>query len=87
MDKNLFEDVNEQLEDKNDYERGWEEKRSRQRVEDTSKRATFLIKNELLARLDALAQNEKRSSGTNKGYKTHIVNEALRKALDEIEGK
>lgn len=84
---NMFDEMNEQLEEKNDISRGWEEKRKKLRVEDTSTRATFLIQNDLISRLDQLAQNEKRSSGTNRGYKTHVVNEALRRALDEIEGK
>ncbi|MBM0067979.1 hypothetical protein [Alkalicoccobacillus gibsonii] len=48
-------------------------------VEDTHTRGTFLIQNELLERLDALAKGQKR------GFKTKLVNHALKEFLDQIE--
>ncbi|MEK4566968.1 hypothetical protein MKX54_20025 [Alkalihalobacillus sp. FSL R5-0424] len=48
-------------------------------VEDTHTRGTFLIQNELLERLDALAKGQKR------GFKTKLVNHALKEFLDQVE--
>ena len=50
-------------------------------VEDTHTRGTFLIQNELLERLDALAKGQKR------GFKTKLVNYALKEFLDQAEKK
>lgn len=48
-------------------------------VEDTHTRGTFLIQNDLLKRLDTLAKGQKR------GFKTKLVNYALKDFLDEVE--
>jgi predicted DNA-binding protein len=55
-------------------------KASRPTVEETHRRATFLIENELLERLNRLASDRPR------GFKTAVVNEGIRRVLDEIEG-
>jgi predicted DNA-binding protein len=56
--------------------------RRRPTVEETHKRYTFLMEKELLARLDKLARKAK-----DRGYKTFVLNEAIRKYLDEEEAK
>lgn len=50
----------------------------KQRVEDTHTRATYLIKNETLKKL------EKISRGKGKGFKTQLVNYALERMLDDL---
>lgn len=52
----------------------------RERVEDTHTRATFLIHNDLLKRLDKVSRGKR-------GYKKILVNRALERILDEIEKK
>ncbi|PEU86128.1 hypothetical protein CN386_00680 [Bacillus cereus] len=49
--------------------------------EDTHTRQTWLIKNETIKRLDKLAKGKK------KGFKTELVNQALKMLLDRIEKK
>lgn len=51
---------------------------SKPKVEETHTRATFLIKNETLAKLDELAR------GKGKGFKTKLLNYVLEKAVDEL---
>lgn len=62
-----------------DFLEQFQEKENRPTVEETHKRATFLIEQELLERMDRLA------SGRARGFKTALVNEAIRRMLDEIE--
>jgi hypothetical protein len=62
-----------------DFMKQFEEKAQRPTVEETHKRATFLYEKELLSRLDKLA------TGRARGFKTAVVNEALRRLLDELE--
>lgn len=50
-------------------------------IEETHKRQTFLIDKRLLKRLDRIAKRQP------KGFKTHFLNYALEKALDELEKK
>ncbi|GMA65966.1 hypothetical protein [Alicyclobacillus fastidiosus] len=50
-------------------------------IEETHTRGTWLVRNDLLKRLEKLAKNQQR------GFKTHLVNYALERILDEIEGK
>lgn len=54
---------------------------SKPTIEQTHTRATWLIRNDLLKRLDKIAKNQHR------GFKTHIINYAIERILDEIEGK
>jgi len=53
---------------------------TKQRMEETHTRRTFLIKNELLKRLD-----EKAKGVENKGFKTEFINYILEKGLDELD--
>lgn len=57
----------------------WEERTRRPLVEETSKRSTFLIDLELLERLNRMSATQKR------GFKTWLVNEAIRDKLDQLE--
>lgn len=59
----------------------FEKRLKRPTVEQTHTRATWLIRNDLLKRLDKLAKNQQR------GFKTHLVNYALERILDELESK
>lgn len=59
----------------------FKEKEKKKTIEDTHTRSTFLVKNELLARMDKLAKKRKR------GFKTDLVNHAIEQLLDDIEDK
>lgn len=48
-------------------------------IEETHTRGTYLIRNDLLKRLNKLAKHQHR------GFKTHLVNYALERILDELE--
>lgn len=50
-------------------------------IEETHTRGTWLIRNDLLKRLDKLSKHQQR------GFKTHLVNYALEQVLNELEGK
>lgn len=50
-------------------------------VEETHTRGTWLIRNDLLKRLEKLARHQQR------GFKTHLVNYALERVLDELENR
>lgn len=52
---------------------------SRPTIEDTHTRRTFLVRNDLLKRMDRMARKQR------KGFKTHLLNHALEKVLDELE--
>jgi len=54
--------------------------KSKKRMEETHTRRTFLIRNDLLKRLDKKAKNIK-----NKGFKTEFINYILEKGLDELD--
>jgi hypothetical protein len=47
-------------------------------VEETHTRQTYLIKNELIAKLEELA------AGKDRGFKTHLVNYAIEQAIKQI---
>lgn len=55
------------------------QRKSKLTVEQTHRRTTVLIRNELLDRLEALAQGRK------KGFKTEVFNTALQVILDDLE--
>lgn len=57
------------------------EKEKKKTIEDTHTRSTFLVHNDLLSRMDKLSKKRKR------GFKTELVNHAIKDLLDEIEGK
>lgn len=59
----------------------FKEKATRKTVEDTHRRQTYLIHKELIKRLDRLARRQP------KGFKTAVINEGIRRVLDEVEGK
>ena len=59
----------------------FEKRLKRPTIEQTHTRATWLIRNDFLKRLDKLAKNQQR------GFKTHLVNYALERILDELESK
>lgn len=80
MKKNFLEEVNDRT-NNNTLENITRELESKVRKEDKATRRTFLIDDELLLRLDSV------SDGKPKGTKTKIVEEALRRVLDEIEGR
>ncbi|MFS1512661.1 hypothetical protein VQL36_09515 [Chengkuizengella sp. SCS-71B] len=54
---------------------------SKPTVEDTHKRATFLIRNDLIERLNEIVKGEK------KGTKHRLVNKGIEKILDEYSEK
>jgi len=54
--------------------------KKRSKVEDTHTRRTFLVRNELLTRLDNIA-----TTINNTGFKTEFINFILEKGLDELE--
>jgi hypothetical protein len=57
------------------------EKKKKATVEETHTRQTFLIHNDLLKRMNKAAK------GRERGFKTALVNEAIKRMLDEIEAK
>lgn len=59
----------------------FKEKTTRKKVEETHRRQTYLINKELIKRLDRLARRE------SKGFKTALVNEGIRRLLNEVEGQ
>lgn len=50
-------------------------------VEETHTRQTYLIRNDLIKRLEKIAKKQDR------GFKTALVNEGIKRLLDELEGK
>lgn len=50
-----------------------------EKVEDTHKRSTFLVRKDLLRRLNKIAKSQKH------GFKTEFINTAIEIALDELE--
>jgi len=70
-------EVGEPFEEKSELSKMVETK---QRMEETHTRRTFLIKNELLKRLDKKAKGVE-----NKGFKTEFINYILEKGLDELD--
>ncbi|WAH39481.1 hypothetical protein [Alicyclobacillus dauci] len=59
----------------------FEKRLKRPTIEETHTRATWLVRNDLLKRLEKLAKHQQR------GFKTHVVNYAIERILDELEGK
>ena len=55
-----------------------EEKKKKKTQEDTPTRATFMVNNELLKRLDRLSKNQR-------GFKTLFINKAIETLLNELE--
>ena len=58
----------------------YEEKTKRKTVEETHTRQTYLIRNDLIKRMEKLAAEKDR------GFKTALVNHAIEKVLEELEG-
>lgn len=56
----------------------FEAKTKKKTVEDTHTRTTFLLRNDLLHRLDKLAAGKR-------GFKTMVFNKAMEAILDELE--
>ncbi|MDA1918179.1 hypothetical protein [Bacillus cereus group sp. BcHK140] len=56
----------------------YEEKSNKQTVEDTHRRTTFLLRNDLLERLDSLSKGKR-------GYKTMFMNKAIEALLNEMD--
>jgi len=54
--------------------------KKRKKVEETHTRRTFLVKNELLERLDEFADRV-----NNTGFKTEFINYVMEKGLNELE--
>lgn len=59
----------------------FEKRLNKPTIEETHTRATWLIRNDLLSRLNKLARHQQR------GFKTYVVNYALESILDELENK
>jgi len=59
----------------------FQKKINRPTVEQTHRRQTYLIHKELISRLERI------SKGQPKGFKTAVVNEGIRRVLDEIEAQ
>lgn len=57
----------------------FEEKKSKPTIEETHTRQTYLIRNDLIERLNKLARRKDR------GFKTHLINYAIEQALNEID--
>ncbi|MFD1678267.1 hypothetical protein [Alicyclobacillus fodiniaquatilis] len=57
------------------------QEKDKRTVEDTHKRATFLIRNDLLQRLDKVAKRQ------SKGYKTRVINQLLQTWLDSLDAR
>jgi hypothetical protein len=58
-----------------------EESKKKKTIEDTHTRQTYLVRNDLIARLQKTAKNQ------DKGFKTKAINYALEQFLDDIESK
>ena len=58
----------------------YDERKKKKTVEETHKRTTFLLRNDLAKRLDALSRNKK-------GYKTLVLNQAVEAILNKLEKK
>lgn len=58
-----------------------EERRNKKGIEDTHKRATYLVEKDLLKRFKTISQKQP------KGFKTMAINEALKLFLDEFEDR
>ena len=58
----------------------YKERTNKKKVEDTHTRTTFLLRNDLLNRLNKV-------SAKKKGYKTLILNKAVEAILDQMDGK
>lgn len=76
--------VNKKLSSKQRIPRAIEEFEKRLKkptIEETHTRGTWLIRNDLLSRLNKLARHQQR------GFKTYVVNYALEKILDDLESR
>ena len=58
----------------------YKERTSKKKVEDTHTRTTFLLRNDLMSRLNKV-------SAKKKGLKTLILNKAVEAILDQMDGK
>jgi|SRR5699024_1218638 len=54
--------------------------KEKRKVEDTHTRRTFLVKNDLLKRLDTIANGVK-----SKGFKTEFINYVIEQGLEDLE--
>src|SRR5699024_580313 len=62
------------------YQISIKKEKKRKKVEETHTRRTFLVKNELLERLDEFADRV-----NNTGFKTEFINYVMEKGLNELE--
>ncbi|WP_066385807.1 hypothetical protein [Neobacillus mesonae] len=67
------------MEKRNDVFDSFYEKKSRDKVEETHTRTTFLMRNDLLNKVNSLSTEKGR------GFKTHFFNQAVENLLKEIE--
>jgi hypothetical protein len=67
------------LEKSNDVFDKFYEKKNKEKVEDTHTRTTFLMRNDLINKVNALSIEK------GKGFKTHFFNQAIENLLKEIE--
>jgi hypothetical protein len=67
------------LEKMNDVFDKFYEKKNKKKVEDTHTRTTFLMRNDLLNKVNTLSLEKGR------GFKTHFFNQAIENLLEDIE--
>lgn len=77
--ENLFGEMEERVSEDASPIAEWIHRERRPLVEETSKRSTFLLDKELIERLDRAASGQKR------GFKTWLVNKAIKEMLDRLE--
>lgn len=77
--ENLFGEMEERVSEESSPLSEWTQRERRPLVEETSKRSTFLLNKELIDRLNRV------SSGQRRGFKTWLVNKAIKEMLDKIE--
>ena len=77
----LIKPIEKEKGDSNNLERGLSDIiKKKEKMEDTHTRRTFLVRNELLDRLDKVSKRI-----NNIGFKTEFINFILEKGLDELE--
>lgn len=74
-----FETVKSNAETETGFMQQFEERTKKLTIEDTHTRQTYLIRNDLLKRLNKVAK------GKDRGFKTQLVNYALEQILNEID--
>lgn len=74
----MFEQMQEQVTPATSELDEWNQRAERQLVEETSRRATFLLKLDILAELNRVSKDKKR------GFKTWFVNQAIKEKLARV---